>query len=62
MERMSNVCFIWYGDGTVNPIAVRLIGGIVARLGGTDYLLINMIYPDSNGSAPNGGFIFEEDQ
>jgi Phosphate-induced protein 1 conserved region len=63
MTGTSNVYFIWYGCWTCgfpgsNDDTILRVGEFVATLGNTAYARILRTYPDGNGAAPSGGFVY----
>ena len=63
MQGSSNVYFILYGCWNCgypgsNFATVGILSDLVINLGGTPYFLINTLYPDGAGGAPNSDLIY----
>lgn len=58
MPLASHVYIIWYGHWSTRPGTVEILTRFIISIGGSPYALINTTYPDANGLAPNGGFIY----
>ena len=57
IQGQANVYLIWYGNfaGTTTP---TILTDLVANIGGSSYFVINSIYPEANGTGPNGAVIY----
>src|SRR5262245_51840844 len=57
MQGQANVYLIGYGN-FAGTTTTTILTDLIANIGGSSYFMINAMYPDANGTGPNGAVIY----